>query len=64
MSAKRSSLNPAWKQFSYENMRGRRVGKWHIITHLRNGHWKSWRVDGRKIVYGTVRLDWFGKVLK
>ncbi len=56
--------SPAWKLYSYQNMRGKRVGKWRIITHIRNGHWKAVRVLRGRYEFTTLRLGWFGKVLR
>jgi len=67
--AKRSSLNPAWKEHSRRNMRGETLrfggARWVVITHIRNGVWKLGRLSGSwdHGDYTTLQLDRNGRVI-
>ncbi len=60
--AKRSSLNPAWAEWSNKNMRGKPIwfeGEvWTVNTHIRNGVWRIVRFTET----ATVKLTRNGKV--
>jgi hypothetical protein len=68
--AKRTSLNPAWKEHSTRNMRGETVRwggtKWIVITHVRGGVWKLGRLSGawENGDYITLQLDRDGRPVK
>ena len=61
MRGREAVAKPAWSRYSYENMRGRRVNGWYVITHIRNGKWKACRVRKGRMVMTTLWLNWFGK---
>jgi hypothetical protein len=54
---------PAWTAFTFENMRGKHVGGWDVITHIGNGEWKVTREINGEVVTGTIRLDWLGRLV-
>lgn len=64
---KRTSLNPAWKEVSKRNMRGKTVrwggAIWIVITHIKGDVWKLGRLSGSwdHGDYTTLRLDWNGR---